>query len=232
MGIASLILGILALLASWIPIFGFLWIPGALVGIILGAVSVAGMKNKEDKSQQGVSIAGLIVSIVALLSIVGFTIFWATVGDDHIADVEDLKEFIEEQGAQPANVSVLSGHIVFQTLAYDCQIDALGSSASVSICSLDFQVTNTGPEDIVFDSTDQKLIVGSANSSSSTITIDATGGDCVHYPLAPGEVKVCQTVFTVPSIYNPQFASYTQNPESTPSRLVILPMGEVPGLSQ
>ena len=45
MRIVGLVLGIIALLFSWIPIMGGLFLPLAIIGIVLGAVSVAKKKR-------------------------------------------------------------------------------------------------------------------------------------------------------------------------------------------
>lgn len=63
MGIASLILGILAILISLLSAGGLGWLGCIMsaVGIILGGL---GCRNPEEK---GISIAGLVVSIIAFL---------------------------------------------------------------------------------------------------------------------------------------------------------------------
>ncbi len=223
MGIASLILGILALLGSWIPIIGFFWAPGAVIGIVLGVVSVISSKKNKDKGQQGVSIAGLVVSVVALLSIIGFTIFWANAGEDYAFDFEEV---IEDNGAQSTDVAALSGYLGFHTLSYSCQV---GPAAST--CSLDFSVVNTGPEAVEVNSTDQNIVYAwltpiedylRQQPKYSFTEIEATSGSCVDLVLGPSETQTCQAVFMVLPDYDPQFARYTQGDESTPSALVIL----------
>ena len=230
MGIASLILGILALLGSWIPIIGFFWAPGAVIGIVLGAVSVVSSKKTQDKGQQGVAIAGLVVSIVALLSIIGFTIFWANAGEDYTFD---LAEVVEEYGAQPADAPALSGSLGFQTLAYDCRALTTDSSVAVgSTCDLSFTVSNNGSEAVGVNSTDQTLVYAQLipiedhfgqQSSYHFAEIEATSGSCVDLVVEPGETQPCQATFMVPGTYDPQFVRYTQGAESTPSSLVVLP---------
>ena len=68
LGIAALVLGILAIIGSWIPILnnisGFIAFIGAILGII-GIVMV--VKSKGAKSGKGVAIAGTIISIIAIV---------------------------------------------------------------------------------------------------------------------------------------------------------------------
>ena len=231
MGIASLILGILALLGSWIPIIGIFLVPEAVIGIILGVVSVVNSKKNKDKGQRGVSIAGLVVSVVALLSIVGFTILWASAGNDYVFDLEEV---IEDNGVQPGDVAALSGHLGFHTLSYSCQVDP-----EASTCSLDFSVVNSGPEAVEVNSIDQTLVYAwltpiedylKQQPKYSFTAIEAISGSCVDLVLGPSETQTCQAVFEVLPAYSPQFARYTQSPESALSNLVVLPGPDVPSL--
>ncbi len=68
LGIAALVLGILAIIGSWIPILNnvsaFIAFIGAVLGII-GIVTV--VKSKGSKSGKGVAIAGTIISVVAII---------------------------------------------------------------------------------------------------------------------------------------------------------------------
>lgn len=73
MGIASIILGVLSMifavagfLLSWVPVLGALLSFGApilaLIGIVLGGVGMS--RAKEEGSETGIPMAGLIVSII------------------------------------------------------------------------------------------------------------------------------------------------------------------------
>ena len=79
MGIASLVLGIISLIAGWIPFICFIAFVLAIVGLILGIVDTV-KKNKTGDKKRGISIAGLIISAVAIpiivfSSIVSFILF-------------------------------------------------------------------------------------------------------------------------------------------------------------
>ncbi len=242
MGIASLVLGILALLGSWIPIFGFFWIPGAIVGIVLGAVAVSKSKKDEGDSSRGLSMAGLVVSIVALVSIIGFTVFWASTADD-IPEF-DLEEAAGELQAQPVGAVIQSGLLNFQTQSYDCQ-PAESLTTATNTCVLEFNVDSASDSDeAVVNSTDQHLVYASLNpvyaildpdssgvaglslqSKYSLETIVAESGSCVDQVVEPLASQSCQATFTVPGNYVPQFARYVQAGEAVPSDLILLPTG-------
>lgn len=68
MGIASLILGIVSLIIGLIPLCGSIALLPAIAGFILGIIDITN-KNKRKKGQ---SIAGLIMSVIAIIVI----IFW------------------------------------------------------------------------------------------------------------------------------------------------------------
>ncbi|MBL7912241.1 MAG: DUF4190 domain-containing protein [Bacteroidia bacterium] len=65
LGIAGMILGILAIIVSFVPCFGWWAIVLAVVGLILSAVSMA--QAKKANAPKGMAIAGLICSILAII---------------------------------------------------------------------------------------------------------------------------------------------------------------------
>ena len=86
MGVASLVLGIIAVITGWIPFICFLALILAIIGLILGIVDTA-KKSKMNDSKRGISIAGLIVSALAIpiiifTSLVTIGIFAAIVSEE------------------------------------------------------------------------------------------------------------------------------------------------------
>ena len=65
MGVASLVLGIISLVTGWIPFICFIAFILAIVGLILGIVDTI-KKGKVPGAKKGISIAGLIISAVAI----------------------------------------------------------------------------------------------------------------------------------------------------------------------
>ncbi len=68
MGLASLILGIISLIMSCIPVIGLFFCITAIIGIILGIISLC------KKQEKGKSIAGIVTSSIAILIIVVYFI--------------------------------------------------------------------------------------------------------------------------------------------------------------
>ena len=70
MGIAGLVLGLVALLTSWMPIFNNVSFFIGLAGAVLAVVGVIATFRR-TRSGKGIAIAGLIVSIVACAAVLG-----------------------------------------------------------------------------------------------------------------------------------------------------------------
>ena len=75
MAVASLILGILSLLLMWIPFFGLVAILTSILGIILGVVGKKQLVEREEPT--GMATAGIVMSIIALILSVVFTLLCA-----------------------------------------------------------------------------------------------------------------------------------------------------------
>ena len=95
MGIASLVLGILSLLICWIPCVNYFAFIPAIVGLILGIVDTV-QKSKKGENK-GMSIAGIILTAIALVVIFLWTVvFGAAAANVNEADVENFVRSINE----------------------------------------------------------------------------------------------------------------------------------------
>jgi len=72
MAAGALVLGIVALVFSLIPFLNWIAIPLAIVGIILGALG--GKQLQQQGKPGGMATAGLVLSIIALVFAIIFTI--------------------------------------------------------------------------------------------------------------------------------------------------------------
>ena len=67
MGVASLVLGIVAILIGWLPYLFFLgWIP-ALLAIVFGALALVRVRRRPEAGRKKMAIIGLVLGILTLM---------------------------------------------------------------------------------------------------------------------------------------------------------------------
>lgn len=99
MGIAALVLGVLALLGSWIPFINLLSVALAIIGLVLGIMGMRRAKRGEA-TNRGLSLTGVVLSAIALVVSLVITVgFTALIGSniDQVANCAELPP--EEQQA-------------------------------------------------------------------------------------------------------------------------------------
>ncbi|MDO4283274.1 MAG: hypothetical protein Q4D02_06505 [Clostridia bacterium] len=69
MGVASLVLGIISVIGGFIPACNLFFSVPALVGLILGIVDA--VKKGKAGEPKGMSIAGIILNVIAFVVIIG-----------------------------------------------------------------------------------------------------------------------------------------------------------------
>jgi hypothetical protein len=100
MGLAAMIIGIIAVVLGFIPFCGYFALLPAIVGLILGIVDV----TKKSKAQQpkGQGMAGIILNAVAIVVILVWTLIFAAGG---VAAIDTI-ERIEGPNASPIERSI------------------------------------------------------------------------------------------------------------------------------
>ena len=97
LGVAALILGILAVVCSFIPCFSFWAIVLGVIGIILGAVGLS--KAKKGGGSKGLPKSGLILSIIgtaiAVVWIVAFAGAVSKAGSDYKDAMDNYRDALE-----------------------------------------------------------------------------------------------------------------------------------------
>ena len=98
MGVASLVLGILALVIAWVPCVGVYALVFSILGVILG---LCGMSAAKKTGQgKGISIAGFVCNAVAT----AIAIWWfMVVGAAVSATDKAIKEVSESEAAKSFN---------------------------------------------------------------------------------------------------------------------------------
>ncbi|MHC4655160.1 MAG: hypothetical protein ACYS91_09090 [Planctomycetota bacterium] len=100
MGLAAMIIGIVAVILGIIPGCGLVFgLPPAIVGLILGIVDVK--KKSKAKQPKGMGMAGLVLNAVAIVFIILWTLIFAAgavVTRDEIVDINvpPIERSIEE----------------------------------------------------------------------------------------------------------------------------------------
>lgn len=82
MGVAALVLGIISIIIGFIPLCGSIALLPAIIGLILGIVDTVQKSKKGEK--KGVSIAGLVLSAIAVAVI----IFWVFIFSAALSNVD------------------------------------------------------------------------------------------------------------------------------------------------
>jgi hypothetical protein len=88
MGLAAMIIGIIAVVLGFIPFCGYFAILPAIVGLILGIIDV----KKKSKAQQpkGIGMAGIVLNAVALIVILLWTL---VIGAGAVVTSEVIEDF-------------------------------------------------------------------------------------------------------------------------------------------
>jgi hypothetical protein len=154
-GLAALITGLVALLAAAIPVLNYgVWFL-ALVGIALGIVSLV-VKHR----RRGAGIAGLVLSIVALLLSIALAVVYTVFG------VRWINEYLDDSGSTSAGRSV---EVVYEVIGD-------GRTADIQYVEFDddgtSEVQSELDEELPFEeSTELALdaVSGAANASVSAV---------------------------------------------------------------
>ena len=108
LGVTSLVLGILALLGSWVPVVGVVAGILAVVGLVLGIVGMRRARRGEA-TNRGVALAGTILSALALLVAIVTTVLYATVFASVWDDVSECAEVPQSQQQQCIDENLQGG---------------------------------------------------------------------------------------------------------------------------
>lgn len=188
LAIAALILGILAILGSWMPILNNIAIVLAVVGAILAIVGIVKLKKEANKGGKGLAIAGLVLSILAIVISLAFQSMYSKALDDALSspkatsttqptDGTATSEKPAENPAAATNLAVgtkatLSNGLVVSVDAVEPAVkDVAGDSYMVATVSY----TNTGTEKISYASFDWKGVGknGAVNDAQFAMLEDA-----------------------------------------------------------
>ncbi len=72
MGIASMVIGIIAAILGFVPFCNYFALIPAIVGLVLGAVDMVSKKKKQ--LPRGIAISGVVLNIIAIALIIVFSL--------------------------------------------------------------------------------------------------------------------------------------------------------------
>lgn len=141
LAIGSMVLGILALLLSWIPIINNVAAVLALVGLGLGIPALISAR-RGTRGGTGLAITGLVTSVLALVLVVATQLFFAKVIDEVDRAID---EGISESGAAPSDPTatedvvetsdVVPLGVAAQVGDYDVSVDAVELDGNATVAS-------------------------------------------------------------------------------------------------
>ncbi|MGY1651874.1 DUF4190 domain-containing protein [Geodermatophilus sp. SYSU D01119] len=101
LAVASMVLGIIALLLSWVPIINNVAAVVAVVGLALGIPALLRARRGTHRGK-GLAITGLVTSVIAIAVVIATQAFYASVIDE-VADSldQELSSAVPSAGAQP-----------------------------------------------------------------------------------------------------------------------------------
>jgi hypothetical protein len=140
MGTAALVLGILAVVLAFVPILGFVSYPLAIIGIVLGLVGL-GRVRKRVATNRGVTLAGMIASVLGLVLVIASTMLWVSaIG----AGVEGANKAINAPHNVTYKVTTTNGGDVSVTYSQGAAGSGSGSAIGVpSPWTVDTSVTGS-----------------------------------------------------------------------------------------
>lgn len=88
MGLAAMIIGIVAVILGFIPLCGMIALVPAIVGLILGIIEVK--KKSKAKQPKGTGMAGIVLNAVALIVILLWTL---VIGAGAVVTIDQIEDF-------------------------------------------------------------------------------------------------------------------------------------------
>ncbi|MDO8149130.1 MULTISPECIES: DUF4190 domain-containing protein [unclassified Isoptericola] len=110
LAIAALVLGILAVLGSWIPVLNIGAIVLAIIGIVLGIMALVQAK-RGTAAGRGMALFGTVLSVVAIILAIVVNVFLvSTLEEQAPAIQQELERQLEEQGYSDEEIEELLGN--------------------------------------------------------------------------------------------------------------------------
>lgn len=189
MAIAALILGILALLTSFLPIINNGSFLLAIVGLILAIVGFVGVR-KGKKKGKGIAIAGIVLNVLALIFVlVSQSMYSAAIDTAVNGPSASVTATTEEAASNPDLTKLPLGSVIETTEGLSVSVDSyktgLKNYDGTALTSITVSYTNNGNKEASFNSMDWKG-QDTSGTQRSTTYYSKSSNDLSYGSLAPG----------------------------------------------
>lgn len=93
MGVASLVIGIIALILGFVPFCGIIALIPAIVGLILGIVDA--VKKSKAGAKKGMSIAGIVLCSISIVIIIAYYVIFIAAAAGSAGEFNSVMNSIE-----------------------------------------------------------------------------------------------------------------------------------------
>lgn len=170
LAIAALVLGILAILSTWIPLVGLFLMVLSLAAIITGIIALV-MTTRGRARGKGMAVAGIILGVLSIVtSIVAHVLVFRAV--DSL--VTDVSSSLSASGWSSGTSGSASGGSAGTSDA-GAEVTLGTASTSAGLASVPVTVTNTTQSDAVFTVTVEAVVDGNVVMSSPTMATVGPG---------------------------------------------------------
>lgn len=88
MGVASLVIGIIALILGFVPLCGIIALVPAIIGLILGIVDA--VRKSKTSEKKGMAIAGIVLCAISIVVIIGYYVLFVAAAASSTGDLNNL----------------------------------------------------------------------------------------------------------------------------------------------
>jgi len=155
MGIASLIIGIVAFVLGLVPACGLIFgLPPAVVGLILGILEISGKSKKNEP--KGMGVAGTILNALAIVVILVWTLVIGAAAKESAGEfesamqevktqMEEMETEVAEGASEEMREAVENAAMAAEKLAEQITVEA-GRAADEAAAEIEKRLAEEAPE--------------------------------------------------------------------------------------
>lgn len=139
LAISAVVIGAISVLLCWVPIVNNMVFVLGLVGLGL-AIPALVISSKRKSRAKGLSIAGLILSVISLLGVLGTQAIYSSMLDNVVESIEDSADGVVESSEKEAEEATSSDALALGTAAdigeYSVTVTAVNTNATEAILAV------------------------------------------------------------------------------------------------